>query len=106
MKSCSANTYHLFFTNLANPLKIKIIRSLREGEKNVSDISVDLEVEQSKISHALSSLRCCNIVNVKQDGKQRIYSLNKKTIVPMLELIDKHSHTFCKGNCNCKGGGK
>jgi len=95
------STYHIFFTNLASPLKINIIVSLREEEKSVTELSKDLGVEQSKISHALSSLKCCNIVKMKQKGKQRIYSLNKKTIVPMLNLIDKHAKTFCKKICSC-----
>ena len=103
MKSCSNKTYHMFFTNLANPLKIDIITNLRDKEKSVTELSVDLGVEQSKVSHALSSLKCCNIVKVTQKGKSRIYSLNKKTIIPMLDLIDNHSKTFCKGICNCKG---
>ena len=33
------------------------------------------------------------------DGKQRIYYLNKNTIVPMLNLIDKHSGKYCEVNC-------
>jgi len=100
------STYHIFFTNLANPLRISIIQNLREKEKNVTALSKDLKVEQSKISHALSSLRCCNIVKVKQKGKQRVYYLNKDTIVPMLKLIDKHAKTFCKGICSCEGCGR
>lgn len=102
MKNKSSNTYHLFFTNLANPLKINIILSLREKEKSVSELVKDLKVEQSKVSHALTSLRCCNIVKVKQRGKQRIYFLNKETIAPMFKLIDKHAKTFCKGVCSCE----
>jgi len=102
MKCCSGETYHIFFTNLANPLKIDIITSLRNKEKSVTELSQEINVEQSKVSHALSSLKCCNIVKVNQKGKQRIYSLNKKTIIPMLDLIDKHSRTFCKGICNYK----
>ena len=97
------STYHVFFTNLANPLKIRIITSLKEKEKNVTELSRDLKVEQSKISHALTNLRCCNIVEVKQIGKKRIYRLNKKTIIPILKLIDKHSKVFCGGKCQgCK----
>ena len=96
------STYHIFFTNLANPLKIKIITSLKEKEKNVTELSESLSVEQSKISHALSSLKCCNIVNVKQKGKQRVYFLNKETIIPMLNLIDNHAKTFCKKLCECE----
>ncbi len=100
-------SYNIFFSNLANPLKIGIILSLREKEKNVTEIVKDLVVEQSKISHALQSLKCCNIVNMKQKGKERVYSLNKDTIVPMLELINKHAFVHCKNkscmfNCNKK----
>ncbi|MCK4647575.1 winged helix-turn-helix transcriptional regulator [Candidatus Pacearchaeota archaeon] len=96
------STYHVFFRNLANPLRIKIISALREKENSVSKLSRELKIEQSKLSHALTSLKCCNIVKVKQRGKQRIYFLNKDTIVPMLKLIDKHAKTFCKGICSCE----
>ena len=106
MKNTSDKTYHLFFSNLANPLKIKIILSLKKKEKSVTELSKSLKIEQSKVSHALASLRCCNIVSVKQKGKERIYGLNKKTIVPMFNLIDKHAKTVCKGICGCKGCGK
>ncbi|MDO8516547.1 MAG: metalloregulator ArsR/SmtB family transcription factor [Nanoarchaeota archaeon] len=93
------NKYNVFFTNLANSLKIDIILSLRQKDKNVGEISNELGVEQSKVSHALASLKLCNIVSVKQNGKERIYSLNKKTILPMLNLIDKHAKDYCKCKC-------
>ena len=93
------NSYHVFFSNLANPLKIGIILSLRRKEKNVGEISRELNVEQSKVSHALTSLKNCKIAESKQKGKERIYHLNKKTIVPILNVIDKHASTFCKGGC-------
>jgi DNA-binding transcriptional ArsR family regulator len=92
------STYHVFFSNLANSLRISIISSLREKEKSVSELVDELKVEQSKISHALKNLKNCRIVEVKQNGKQRIYFLNKKTIIPMLKLIDEHASTQCK-NC-------
>ncbi len=97
------HSYNVFFSNLANPLKIGVILSLREKEKNVTEITKDLNVEQSKISHALQSLKNCNIVNMKQRGKERVYSLNKDTIVPMLELINKHAVVHCK-NKTCLFG--
>ena len=90
--------------NLSNPLRVSIVSCLKEKDKNVTQISKELGVEQSKISHALSSLKSCNIVDFKQKGKQRIYSLNKKTILPMLKLIDKHSKTFCETDCSVCGG--
>src|SRR3989344_3003570 len=95
MKRSSYNTYHIFFGNLSNPLRISIIASLNDKEKSVTQLAEDLKVEQSKISHALKNLKSCKIVGVKQKGKQRIYSLNRKTIVPILKLIDKHAKSFC-----------
>lgn len=105
MNKTSNKTYHIFFGNFSNPLRIEIILSLRKKSKNVTELSEDLGIEQSKVSHALSSLRCCNIVRVEQKGKERVYSLNKETIVPMLKLIDKHAKTFCKGKCIKEKGG-
>ena len=95
------NTYHIFFNNLANPLKIKIITSLKEKKQSVTELTKSLNEEQSKISHALSSLKHCHIVDLENKGKKRIYSLNKKTIIPILKLIDKHAITYCGKNCKC-----
>ena len=95
------NPYYPFFRNLANPLRIKIISELKNKESSVNELVNKLNVEQSKLSHALASLRKCNIVNSKEKGKQRIYSLNKKTILPMLKLIDNHAKSFCGRKC-CK----
>lgn len=93
----NSNPYHDFFSNLANPLKMNIVLELNKEEKNVSQLSNSLKQEQSKISHALSSLKKCNIVDMKQKGKQRVYYLNKSTIVPILKIIRHHSIKNCKG---------
>lgn len=93
------NPYSKFFSILANPLRIDIVNILKENNSSVSEISNKLDIEQSKLSHALANLKECNIVNVSQDGKKRIYSLNKDTILPILELIDKHANQHCVGGC-------
>ena len=103
----SNSSYHFFFSNLANPLRIDIVLSLRNKEKSVTQLYKELGVEQSKLSHALAALRCCNIVESKKKGKSRIYYLNKSTIIPILSLIDKHSENFCKTPCSkCEKGRK
>ena len=95
MKSCS--TYHVFFRNLANSVKIDIISALKQKDSSVSELAGKLDIEQSKLSHALASLSHCSIVQSRQEGKKRIYSLNKKTILPILKLIDNHKCNYCKG---------
>ena len=91
------DAYHIFFKNLANPIKTGIISSLQKSPKSVTELIKELKIEQSKLSHALANLRFCNLVNCKQKGKQRIYSLNKKTIIPILKSIDKHRDNYCPG---------
>jgi len=93
------NTYHIFFGNLASPLRISIISALKERDMSVNDLSKALKEEQSKLSHALSNLKKCNIVHARKEGKERIYSLNRKTILPILVLIDQHAKLNCDGNC-------
>ena len=92
----SSNKYYGFFRNLANPLKIDIISILKEKPCSVTELVKKLKIEQSKLSHALASLKKCSIVQVKKLGKKRIYYLNKKTILPILKIIEKHEKTYCK----------
>jgi DNA-binding transcriptional ArsR family regulator len=87
---------HLFFETLATELKIDIIERLREGPLSVGELSESLGQERSKVSHALLSLRECGFVEVERKGKQRVYSLNKKTIVPLLNLVEKHIKNHCR----------
>lgn len=89
-------TYHIFFKKLAYPLNVSILASLKNGSKSVSELVGDLKIEQSKLSHALKNLLSCNLVAVSREGKKRIYSLNKKTILPIFDLIDKHERCYCK----------
>lgn len=88
-------SYNDFFGALANATNQKIIKVLRSGAKSVSEITQATKLEQSKISHALKRLADCKFVEVKQQGKQRIYSLNEDTIIPILKLADKHAHKMC-----------
>ena len=61
----------------------------------MSELTEKTRMEQSNISHALKKMHECNIVNMKKSGKQRIYSLNKDTIVPILKVVDMHAKKSC-----------
>ncbi|MEK6892786.1 MAG: ArsR family transcriptional regulator [Nanoarchaeota archaeon] len=90
------NKCHLFFETLGTRLKIDIIFKLKENQLNVNELSTELNQERSKVSHALISLLDCGFVNVKKEGKRRVYSLNKNTILPLLNLVEKHVRLYCK----------
>ena len=89
-------SYDLFFRNFSNPERMRILLALKDKPLSVGEISKKLGVEQSRISHSLSSLKHCSIVQAEQKGKKRVYSLNKKTTVPLLNLVDRHTTCFCK----------
>jgi len=76
-----------------------MIESLLKGPKSVSELCFDINEEQSKVSHNLKKLLACNFLDVKKDGKKRIYSLNKETIIPLLDLVKKHVHKYCCEEC-------
>ncbi len=90
---------NLFFETLATKLRLDIINFLRKGPKSVSEICKELKQDQSKVSHSLSRLRNCHFINVENKGKERVYSLNKGTIIPLLKLVDKHVTKHCKAFC-------
>jgi len=90
-------TYESFFVNFANKTKFHIIVCLQKKEMNVGEISKCIDEEQSKVSHNLQKMAACNIVDVKKNGKERIYSLNKKTVMPILKIVQKHVIE----NCDC-----
>ncbi|NQU98144.1 winged helix-turn-helix transcriptional regulator [Candidatus Woesearchaeota archaeon] len=92
----TTKTYNSFFLNFANATRFNILMSLIGGPLNVTQITNRVNEEQSKISHNLKKLEECHLLNVKQKGKQRIYSLNDKTVIPMIDLIKNHVKNYCK----------
>ncbi|MBR9680453.1 MAG: winged helix-turn-helix transcriptional regulator [Candidatus Altiarchaeota archaeon] len=104
MKSKDVNpdeAYDYFLGTLANRTRLKIIKELLKGEKNVGQLTVAIGVDQSTISNNLKRLRDCGFVNAKPNGKQRIYILNRETIEPLIKLIDTHVNKYC---INCVRG--
>lgn len=93
------SSYYLFFDTISNKTRMGIIESLLRGNKSVNEICEDINEEQSKVSHSLKRLTDCNFLNVKREGKKRIYSLNQETVVPILKLVDKHVAKFCDKEC-------
>lgn len=91
-----------FFVNFANKTKLDILFCLKDGKLSVGEIAEKIGEEQSKISHNLKKLTQCKILMVEQKGKQRIYSLNKETVLPMLGLVEKHVKNYCCVGCGKK----
>jgi len=95
-------SYNLFFETISPRIRIKIIELLRSKPMSVTEICAALNEEQSKISHNLQRLAECHFLDIKKDGKRRIYSLNKETMVPLIKLVEKHVKRYCCKECRAR----
>ena len=94
-------SYNLFFKAISNNTRFEIINLLRTKPHNVSQISQKLKFEQSRVSHNLKRLECYGFVISICKGKQRIYSLDKKYILPIINNIDKYIYKYNKRLKEC-----
>ncbi len=94
--------YTLFFKALSNDTRLRIIDLLRKGPRNVTEIGESLDIEQSMVSHNLTCLINCGFVLVEQNGKNKVCSLNEETVLPLLEIIDRHIERYGKNLAGCR----
>lgn len=74
------------FKMFADSTRIKILYDLFDGEKNVTEICEDIEMNQSAVSHQLKALKTAKLIKSRRDGKAIYYSLDDdhvKTIIAM-----------------------
>jgi DNA-binding transcriptional ArsR family regulator len=87
-------SHKLLLRAMANETRFAIISLLKEQPYSVGEIGEKLRFEQSRVSHNLKCLVDCGFVNSKQDGRNRIYALDDKTVRPMLRLMEKHVERY------------
>ena len=64
------------FKALADETRLKIMHSLFDGEKCVTDLMNELCLAQSHVSHHLKILKVAGIINSKRDGHKICYFLS------------------------------
>ena len=88
-----------FLTTLSNKTRLEIIQALKDNPKNVSQLTEELGIHQTTVSHSLKRLLDCGFVFVEKNGKERIYAVNKKTIRPLITLMEDHIKNYCCRHC-------
>ncbi len=74
------------FKMFADSTRIKILYDLFDGEKNVTEICTDIDMNQSAVSHQLKALKTAKLIRSRRSGKSILYSLDDdhvKTIIAM-----------------------
>ncbi len=70
--------------------RIRILYVLLKQECCVSEISRELEMTQSAISHQLSTLKASKLVKSRRDGKTIYYSLDDEHVEMILNMGVEH----------------
>ncbi|ABS60624.1 ArsR/SmtB family transcription factor [Fervidobacterium nodosum] len=79
-----------FFGLLSESTRLKIILELIKGEKNVSQISKNLDMSQSAVLHQLRILRQGRIVKFKKAGKNVFYSIDDEHVEGIINKAIEH----------------
>jgi DNA-binding transcriptional ArsR family regulator len=68
---------HLFHA-LADPVRLRIVESMKLKERAVNDICERVDIHQSGVSRHLRILAEAGLVQMHPDGQKRLYSLRKE----------------------------
>ena len=84
-----------FFKVLGDETRVRIICAVSENEKCVSEISDELNVSQSAVSHQLKLLKMEGHVKSRRDGKNIYYSIDDEHVLDIIEKAISHiRHKF------------
>ncbi|GAB4421993.1 MAG: hypothetical protein Kow002_11210 [Anaerolineales bacterium] len=72
---------------LADPTRILILYTLHEKPRNVSEITVELNITQPTTSRHLKILRERGLVNTERQGSSITYSLADQRLIDALDLL-------------------
>ena len=78
------------FKMFADSTRIKILYDLFDGEKNVSEICEDIEMNQSAVSHQLKALKNGKLIKSRREGKAIYYSLDDDHVKTIIEMEGTH----------------
>ena len=75
------------FRVMSAPLRLKIISSLCDGEKNVSELLVEISTTQPNMSQHLNTLYLAGVLGKRRDGVQIYYRIVNKRVVTLCRAV-------------------
>jgi DNA-binding transcriptional ArsR family regulator len=82
------------FNAVAEPRRRQILEALMEGERSVGDLVTRLRLAQPHVSRHLRILREVRLVDVREEGRQRIYRLNGRPLQPIHDWVKSFEHSW------------
>jgi len=82
------------FNAVAEPRRRQILDVLAGGERPVNDIVAELALAQPQVSKHLRVLREVGVVDVRNEGRQRLYRLNGQVLKPIHDWVKTYERTW------------
>jgi len=81
--------YVRIYKALAHPIRIKIVRMLRDGPQCVCILNENVEFSQSNLSQHLKILKNAGILKTEKDGIRILYSIKDEEVKNLLEITGR-----------------
>ena len=82
------------FNAVAEPRRRQIVDALASGERPVNDLVRSLGLAQPQVSKHLRVLREVGVVDVRENGRQRLYRLNGHALKPIHDWVKAYERTW------------
>ena len=82
------------FNAVAEPRRRQILDVLAEGERPVNDLVEVLGLAQPQVSKHLRVLREVGLVEVREEGRQRLYRLNGLPLKPIHDWVKGYAESW------------
>ncbi len=82
------------FNAIAEPRRREILDVLAGGERAVNDLVARLGLTQPQVSKHLAVLRSVGAVQVRGDGRRRLYRLNGPALKPIHDWVCEYERTW------------
>ena len=82
------------FNAVAEPRRRQILDVLAGGERPVNDLVEQLGLAQPLVSKHLRVLREVGLVNVRDEGRRRIYRLNGHSLKPIHDWVKNYEQAW------------
>jgi DNA-binding transcriptional ArsR family regulator len=82
------------FNAVAEPRRRQILDVLSGGERPVGDLVALLGVAQPQVSKHLRVLREVGAVEMREDGRRRLYRLNGRALKPIHDWVKAYEQTW------------
>ena len=71
------------FKALSDPTRAQLVYLLTNGEYNVNELSENVAVSASTVSHHLAKLRAIRLVRTRREGNQVFYSIDDSHVAAL-----------------------